>query len=234
MGLSHSPRIVTDGLILCLDAGNTKSYPGSGTTWADLSGNNNNGTLSSITYTGNPAYMAFASASSSGVSLGSAFNYTTQDFSFSYWVYLESYTTSVANQGPIPFYKGGYQSKGYYHSIQSANPGLVTFATNQAGAVQTTFTAVGAVPIQTWKNVTITRSGASARIYINGIDATASAGTHLDPTTSTDNFVIGYYGSGVGSIYSDMRISCFTGYSRALTAAEISQNFNALRGRFGI
>jgi len=45
MALAHSPRIVTDGLVLCLDAGNAKSYPGSGTTWTDLSGNGNNGTL---------------------------------------------------------------------------------------------------------------------------------------------------------------------------------------------
>jgi len=43
--LAHSPRIITDGLVLCLDAGNPKSYPGSGTTWTDLSGNGNNGTL---------------------------------------------------------------------------------------------------------------------------------------------------------------------------------------------
>ena len=45
MSLAHSPRIITDGLVLCLDAGNTKSYPGSGTTWTDLSGQGNNGTL---------------------------------------------------------------------------------------------------------------------------------------------------------------------------------------------
>ena len=46
MALAHSPKIVTDGLVLCLDAGNPKSYPGSGTTWYDLSGNGNNGTNS--------------------------------------------------------------------------------------------------------------------------------------------------------------------------------------------
>ena len=45
MALAHSPRIVTDGLVLALDAGNAKSYPGSGTAWTDLSGNSNNGTL---------------------------------------------------------------------------------------------------------------------------------------------------------------------------------------------
>jgi hypothetical protein len=45
MALSHSPKIVTDGLVLCLDAGDGKSYSGSGTTWTDRSGNGNNGTL---------------------------------------------------------------------------------------------------------------------------------------------------------------------------------------------
>ena len=45
MALSHSPKIVTDGLVLCLDAGDRKSYSGSGTTWTDRSGEGNNGTL---------------------------------------------------------------------------------------------------------------------------------------------------------------------------------------------
>jgi len=45
MAVGYNPRIVTDGLVLALDAGNTKSYPGSGTTWTDLSGNGNTGTL---------------------------------------------------------------------------------------------------------------------------------------------------------------------------------------------
>lgn len=45
MALNHSPKIVTNGLVLYLDAANQKSYPGSGTTWTDLSGNGNTGTL---------------------------------------------------------------------------------------------------------------------------------------------------------------------------------------------
>ena len=45
MGLSHSPRIVTDGLVLCLDAANSRSYPKTGTTWTDRSTSGNNGTL---------------------------------------------------------------------------------------------------------------------------------------------------------------------------------------------
>jgi hypothetical protein len=54
MGLAHSPRIVTDGLVLCLDAANPKSYPGTGTTWFDISANNFNAILNgSVTFSGN-------------------------------------------------------------------------------------------------------------------------------------------------------------------------------------
>ena len=48
MSLNHSPAIVTDGLVLCLDAANPRSYPKSGTTWSDLSGNGNHGALQNM------------------------------------------------------------------------------------------------------------------------------------------------------------------------------------------
>jgi hypothetical protein len=51
MSNNYGPRIVTDGLVLCLDAADRNSYPGSGSTWYDLSGNNYNGTISGATFT---------------------------------------------------------------------------------------------------------------------------------------------------------------------------------------
>jgi hypothetical protein len=74
VALSHSPRIVTENLVLCLDAGNPKSYPGSGTTWTDLSGRGNNGTLingvgysgdnlGSLVFDGVNDYIQFSSVS---------------------------------------------------------------------------------------------------------------------------------------------------------------------------
>jgi hypothetical protein len=74
LALSHSPSIVTDGLVLCLDAANPKSYPGSGTTWTDLSGNGNNGTLvngvgysgsnlGSLSFDGSNDYIQFSTVS---------------------------------------------------------------------------------------------------------------------------------------------------------------------------
>ena len=73
MGLAHSPRIVTDGLVLCLDAASKRSYPGTGTVWADLKGGNN-GTLTngptfdagnggSLTFDGTNDYVEIANSS---------------------------------------------------------------------------------------------------------------------------------------------------------------------------
>ena len=61
MSLSHLPKIVTNGLVLCLDASDIKSYPKSGTTWFDRSGNGNNGTLvNGVGYSsGNGGVLAF-------------------------------------------------------------------------------------------------------------------------------------------------------------------------------
>ena len=94
MSNQYGPRIVTNGLVLCLDAGNNKSYPGSGTVWNDLSGNNFNGIL-----TNGPTY----SPSSGGgivfdgvndyISLGSVLNNSFTGLSFSFFCYYSGYTT---------------------------------------------------------------------------------------------------------------------------------------------
>lgn len=232
MSCIAGPNAIENGLVACLDAGSTKSYPGSGTTWTDISGGGNSGTLSSITYTGTPAYMGFAVASSSGISLGQKLNYTSESFTISLWMYLTSYTTNVVGQSPIPFYKGAYQTSGYYCQITAA--GRANFATNQAGVVQITFGNPGTISLNTWFNLAVTRSGAAAKIYVNGADTTLTPATHINPASSTDNFTIGYYGQTGAQIYADMRVANFTTYSRALSADELLQNFHALRGRFGV
>ena len=235
MSLIHSPSIPTNGLVLALDASNIKSYPGSGSSWIDLTGTGNNGTLSGVTYTGTPPYMSFASASSSTVSLGNKLDYTTESFSFSYWIYLNSYVTNQTGQGPVPFFKGAFQQNGYY--CQIATNGAVAFETNQSGVNQLTNTDAAAVPLTTWTHICTTRSGASVKIYIKGIDATTVLGTHVNPTSSSEPFRIGSYNQtsgGVYTIYGNMRIANFTGYNVALTAEQALQNFNALRVRYGV
>jgi len=73
MSYSNGPRIVTDGLVLYLDAGNSKSYPGSGNTWYDLSGNNFQGELvNTPTYTTNNSNKFFAFATNDYVRISNS------------------------------------------------------------------------------------------------------------------------------------------------------------------
>ena len=87
MALAHSPRIVTDGLALCLDAGNTKSYSGSGTTWNDLSGNGNTGTLTNgPTYSSDNGGSIFFDGTNDYVSLVDNLG-DPQQFTIEFWAY---------------------------------------------------------------------------------------------------------------------------------------------------
>jgi hypothetical protein len=224
-------KIVTDGLVLALDAADKNSYPGSGTTWRDMSGNGNNGTLVNgptfslvnggyINYDGIDDYADF----------GNIFNFTTQDFTFSHWIYFNSLTTTTVNQGPVTFYKGGFNNSGYY--TQASSVGALVFVTNQIGAAQVTSTAAGAVAAGAWYSVTYTRSGSSVRIYVNGVDSTSSAGTHINPSATGNSFRIANYQNGF--IYSNMRTANFLTYNRALSASEVLQNYNATKTRFNL
>ncbi len=75
------------------------------------------------------------------------------------------------------------------------------------------------------------RNGSSVRLYLNGIDVTSVAGTHINPTSSNQSFKINFY-KGDYLISGQMRISQFLIYNRALSAQEVLQNYNATKNRF--
>ena len=114
MGVDYNPKIVTNGLVLCLDAANVKSYPGSGTTWIDLSGNGNNGTLTNTTYSQDLTVLNF---SSSECNLGQKFNFTSESFSVSFVITCASIIRSLkpvshsVNQAPHVQTSLHYQSQ---------------------------------------------------------------------------------------------------------------------------
>jgi hypothetical protein len=226
-----TPPIVTNGLVLALDAANQKSYVSGSNTWRDLSGNVNNGTLTNgpTFNTDNGGTIVF-DGTNDYINLGNILNYTSQPFTISYWVYFNSLNTNVGGQGPVVIFKGAYAVNGYYDQI--ASNGQITFITNQSGVVQSSYTDTGAVIISTWYNIVYTRNGASVRIYINGIDKINTAGTHINPTSSANNFNIANYGPDY--IYGNFRLSNFINYNRSLSAAEVQQNYNAIKSRFDL
>lgn len=235
--------IVRGSIDLHLDAANSLSYPGTGTTWTDISGNARNGTLTNgPTFTadlnGSGGYITL-DGSNDYITFGNILNYTTQAFTVGMWIRLLSFDTNSGINGVLAW-KGDYQNSGWYIEFSPTN-GVISFFTNQSGAVQvsqaiyqpnpSSWPGKGVMPDE-WYNVCVTRSGTSARVYLNGTDRTSTVGTHTNPASSANNFEIGRYSS--GSNFPNVRIASFIVYQRALSAAEVLQNFNASRKRFGL
>ena len=226
---------VTDGLVLYLDAGNTASYPGSGTIWTDLSGNGNNGTLygsgynsangGSITFDGTDDYVGVNNSTSInptiGITVASFFNVT-------------SFGSSYA---PIVFKQNNYAGYFEQYMMYLVNPEIgfsITGVDRNQKIVKS---------IADYKNQTIYLVGTcdtntdELKLYVNGTLIQTVAFTSTFDISSTP---INIGGSGVlnspdnfngwtnGKIYSTQI------YNRALTATEIQQNFNFFKSRFGL
>ena len=221
MGLSHSPSLVMNGLVLCLDAANTKSYPGSGTTWTDLSGRGNTGTLEN-----SPSYN-----SSNGGSI--SFNGTTQRVVCGNAANLQITVGTIsawfnANNGNSSY--NGIIAKQNAWGLFVADNILVTYDWGNS-AERTTGITVGN---STWNYVamsfteTVGTPSNNAIVYLNGSPVLTTTVRHSNHTVQV------MVGEANSSQFFGGNIAQASVYNRALSAAEIQQNFNALRGRFGI
>ena len=223
MGLNHSPRIVTSGLNLYLDAGNSKSYPGSGTAWNDLSGNGRNGTL-----TNGPTYSATDG--------GSIVFDGTNDFvqcTGSLTVTAATFVTWIRRNGNQGQYDGILFSRG------TSITGMDFHLSNQLGytwnnTISTYNWQSGlTVPDLTWCMVAVSVTSTSATAYLCQSGGITSATNTVSHTSSViDDIKIAF---------DDATTRYFTGniaiaqlYNIALSADQVSQNFGAHRGRFGI
>ena len=230
MAFNYSPKIVTDGLVLYLDAANPNSYVSGSTTWRDISRGGNNGTLVNTPgYDSGSGGSIVFNGTNNYVNCGNILNYTTGNFSFSYWMYVNSLTTNQPGQGPVMIFKGQYLVNGYYDQINTS--GGIGFNTNTNGAIVGSGTNGGVISAGRTYNICYTRNGSSIRIYVNGVDVTTFAGNHLDPVSSSSNFLINTYNS---TIFSNVKTYSLSNYNRALSAQEVKQNYNATKTRFGL
>lgn len=249
MALAHSPQIVRTGLVLHLDAANVKSYPGSGTNVTDLSSNGTtctliNGTLTSadnsgvFTFDGTDDYI--------GTTLSYGGN---NDYTMSCW-----FKTGVTQRCGLIGIRRAFRATNWYQSQiyiagdnQSGTSGnhlqfsdFTRFSDGSYVGFRTTFTNTVSVTDNQWKYLAITSNTTGARIHINSvkIDESLSTPSPTRDVTETAPFLAGAAGnwpSGpLGGYYFNGLMTNICFYNRALTAAEISQNFEALRGRYGI
>ena len=218
------PGIVTTNLSMFLDAGNASSYPGSGTAWTDLSGNSRNGTL-----TNGPTYT---SADGGAIVFDGANDFV--QCSGSITATAATFVTWMRRNGPQDNFDGILYSRG------SVATGISFFGTTNKisytwnDAVNTWSWDSGlTIPDLTWCMIAVSVTSTTATAYLcqsSGITSAINTVSHT--STTLDDIKIGR--DEVDIRYFNGNIATAMIYDRALSADEISQNFNALRGRYGL
>jgi hypothetical protein len=235
-------NIVTDGLILRYDAGNASSYPGSGTTWSNLASSNFDGTLTngptfssddggSLVFDGTNDYVTSNDPLDAGDnSLAGGFQCESGvTFSASAWFKPDDaywYGAVIGKSGGtgslatfVVWYDHRYSTK--YLRTRLAGTQVTINSGDLTGA---------------WNEVVITWDGSTAKAYLNGssIDDNVSVGTR---SKQTSDFKVGATSGGGGDDtqrFFNGNIAEVKVYNDALTAAEVLQNYDALKGRFGL
>lgn len=230
-GGGSSSGIVSSGLLMHLDAGNSSSYSGTGTTWSDLSGNGNHATLIN-----GPTY---SSADGGALDFDGSNDYATasllmpsRPYTASVWInhdfmsdffqyYLNQlYSSSSTNYGfslfrSIPFGSSPYRVE---FRDRVLNSGLVT-------TYSTTAMSVG-----NWFNLCGVASTTDFKIYVNG----TLEGTSTNSTSRAGSYGSLFIGSTGTNRHFNGKISSVLVYNQALSATEVTQNFNAIKSRYGL
>jgi hypothetical protein len=245
--------IVQQGLVLNLDAGNPYSYAGSGTTWYDVSGAVNDFTVvNSPTYsvdqfTLNGTTQYFSISAASGFFISSTNNFYADvgyAWSISVWFKFPVSPTSVrdvtvnggncsycmfGNSGGI----GGAETLSLFVSgISGTSAGFHPYFCIIGVRGSKTQLSDSSVNTNTWNNVVVTWNGSAGRGYFNGVDKGAlNIGAN---GMQVSGYTIGSTGGGASGHLFEGNISQTFVYSRAISAAEVLQNYNAIKGRFGL
>jgi len=238
-----TPRIVTNGLVLNLDAGRQNSYAGIGTAWRDLSGNGNTGTLQNgVGYTNaNGGALVFDGVDDYSETINPSTLHN-QNFSVSIWFNPAVQTNIIVSM--VDFDHAGSPNQGWVLQSEDATTNRFYYLGWHDGTrfQPTGGGAYGAgkgiqITTSVWQNITYTKTGTSLLGYKNGIQVytgTASNGNvnYIADRNLRIAKVVAFFPSDSRNFKGN--ISNTQIYNRALSATEITQNFQALRGRFGI
>lgn len=263
MALYHSPSLVTDGLILAVDAANVKSYSGSGTSSSDLSGQMTNGSLvNGVSFSSsNGGIFTFDGVNdrithSENLTALNSFS-GSSSFTMSICIRIDAMpsfgignTTGILQKnsynnsfGMNLSWSGGTTGElrteaRWYHGLRNT-----AGDSNSAGygGVNTYSVAGFSLVVGQWYKSDIVHyfSGTTHTLlrYTNGVldgDYGGTSSTYPINITNTSALTLNNGVLGGNGQYAAISVSNYQIYNRALTASEIRQNFNALRGRFGI
>ena len=234
MASAAGPNLEVDGLVLCLDAANTQSYPGSGTTWTDISGKGNDGTLTNgatfnsdnmgrIVFDGTNDYVDITSlpviSDTSAMTMEAWVNVDNLDNTFQVVGTWERTTRHWQ------FSYSGNSSYNLNMSIAGSGYSVGTTAAPATGVwqcVAVTFTGGGESSFHT----------GNTSIYVNAVSQSIQ-NTGSTGTSGNDSY-IGTRQGFAASNFLDGSIALISYYDKALTETEIKQNYNSHKGRFGL
>lgn len=223
----NSPPIVTNGLVLHLDAGNSKSYTSGSSTWYDLSGQGNNGTLVGSGSARPPQYVT--------TNGGGIYNSGSS--------YMQINSNAISNVASdltveISTDNGGYFVRGYSSglwSIQYSGANSSAIVTTSTGNNQHTTTPTYSQTTNNLISAMVFKQGTGLYHYANGVlvGQILFTATTLRGTSGNDlNIYLGYFA--VGSYFTPSTYYGCKIYNRALSPQEVSQNYNALKSRFNL
>jgi hypothetical protein len=234
MGFYRGPHTVTDGLVLSLDAGNTKSYQSGSTTWFDKSGNNRNGTLTngptfssgSIVFDGVDDYVDITGSLSTF-----SFIQNTGIFTVSAWIRL----TDLA--GGARYFIGNNRNSGTEKGFNigySGASGRLRYALTDGAVSILVVNADNYFLDSSWIFSTLVGNGTNSILYKNGIQFSVSSnfGT-LSTGDSTRALAIGK-ANDISILEWQGNVSQVQIHNRALTAQEVLQNYNATKSRYNL
>lgn len=252
------PNIVKNGLVLWLDAANTKSYPGSGTTWTDMSGNNRNFTLvngptynsangGSIVFDGTNDIATLNIASDNPMKIQ---NFIFANHTYEVWFNLSTLTPSLVDNTEtiqaLITWPGNHNGIFIFRSSPTSSVSLLTnylYNSTTTNLFTVTTDVTNILRPNAWFCVhdIINYSATQSSAYINGNNLYVTGSVPTSSMTSAQGNppnVINIGGARISSGYhwllQNGRIACVRLYNRALSQAEVQQNYNATKVRFGL
>lgn len=224
--MNYGPKIVTNGLVFCVDAADKNSYIGTGTTWNDIGGQGYTGALTngptfsnvgggSIVFDGTDDYITVLTS-----------GFVNNIISMDVWFNLNSSKLYSALIGSNVTEK--------YEILIKGNGAHVEVSLQGSNYME----YYNIISLNTWTNITVTAvSGTQWKMYKNGIylgNPSISSGTWQVSGTSITNFDVGRIRNDVANFGFSGNISSVKIFNRELTASEVLQNYNATKSRFGL
>ena len=223
MATSYAPNIVSNGIVFCIDAGSRRSYPGTGSTWTDVIGGNNATLVHSPPFhNANGGYFEF-DGSNDYVNIGHV-GFLSEG-TIELWIRYDDAPGEGSNRRPWggnDYFEARHSSGGYGGAMSW------DISANTMHSVKNSWsTSVWYQQVWTWKYSSTTGS-----MYFDG-ELDISGTITQDPSalaSSNDMYIMRSSSTFAGNVQG--KLAVFRVYNRALTAAEVSQNYNATKWRF--